>query len=129
VDRLNTTVSSLIGQQLSQIWVWEELRLIFEMGDRPEPSRYLDVSEFELAENDGGFHSIDVAPRPEDAAPILGRLRQQVSAASVRDGTIAIDFADGWRLVCRPHTGYEAWRIRAEGTTVVCLPGGDIASW
>lgn len=52
------------------------------------------------------------------------------SATTDQSGVLDISFTDGHRLTVAPDADYEAWNIVGPGgRKVVCLPGGELATW
>lgn len=64
-------------------------------------------------------------------SPVLGLLRQRVSAAVIHDsGRLELTFSAGGRIVCEPDEEFEAWILTVPGgERAVCSPGGGIVRW
>src|SRR5207249_1076073 len=95
-------LAPLIGLEVSQVWVWGELRLLFESGEPEIPDATVDVTKFQFIDADGAEHQVDVAADPVSAGPVLGILRHRVTAASADDWTLRLTFENGAQLVCPP---------------------------
>ena len=98
-------------------------------------------------ETDAGFHlsienndtphpaveSRDFSPEPGDAAfdqPASFTNRTISTATSDQTGCLDISFTDGHHLTVKSDDTYEAWTLAApDGSKVVCLPGGELATW
>lgn len=88
-------------------------------------------------ENDCTLHtstgSWNISPEslqaePEQALTLTNRTIS--SAATDQSGTLDISFTDGHHLTVGPDAEYEAWTLAGpDGQKVVCLPGGDLATW
>lgn len=78
-----------------------------------------------------GDTTVDVDPEQFDgqgnlALPLLGA----VSAADASDDGTLVLVVGSARLEVPPDDDYEAWSlIRADGSRVVCMPGGELAVW
>ena len=52
------------------------------------------------------------------------------SATTDQSGILQVSFTDGHHLTVVRDADYEAWSITGpDGRKVVCLPGGDLATW
>ena len=68
----------------------------------------------------------------EEGAARLGAVVGHVVAAATADdgGELRVDLDGGMRLVVEPDRDYEAWTFAgADGTKIVCRPGGGLAVW
>jgi hypothetical protein len=95
------------------------VRVIFDLGNRPEPALYADVEQATYEHRD-----LSLQPLTDMTASV-------VSAASTEDGTLVLSFGDGGVLRCYPDPNYEAWQV-VGGTPqhlIVCTPGGELAIW
>src|SRR3954447_8131417 len=115
------------GKSVEQIWAWGPVRLVFELGDRPEPEAYVDIWKGRYIASDGTTSPVDVARDPEQAGRILRLLQETVANAGADDeGLLRLDFANGPVLIADPDERYETWCVVCGGRAYQCLPGGDI---
>ena len=63
--------------------------------------------------------------------PALRLTNHTISSATTdQSGTLNISFTDGHQLTVGPDAEYEAWTLAGpDGQKVVCLPGGELATW
>ncbi|MGB7239124.1 MAG: DUF6188 family protein [Rhodococcus sp. (in: high G+C Gram-positive bacteria)] len=99
--------------------------LDFDMGVEFEDSSSVAFSEFELGgvlyDEDNQFDGLRAL------VGLLGRTctRAKVSPSSV----LELDFDDGSRVMAKPRDEVESWEYTAaNGSTMICLPEGDIES-
>jgi len=107
-------VGFLIGRTVE---LRDDERVIFEIGERPEPALYADVGACVYEDGEG---------RTQALSAMVGNV---VADTCTAGGTLALLFADGSRLRSEPDANYEAWQV-VGGTPqhlVVCLPGGELA--
>jgi hypothetical protein len=102
--------STLVNSEVEQVWVWWSLRLVFDLGPPGEPGTYVDVTEFRFTDPDGRVHSINVEEDPMPAGSVLAVLHRRVTAASIKDWELTLEFDNGAALVCPPHPKWEAWQ-------------------
>lgn len=119
----------LVGRTVEQIWIWGPFRLIFELGDRPEPEIYVDADDGVYKTRDGTTSRIDVRNDPGEAGDLLRLLNQRVVAASAEAGVLSLSFENGAELRAYPDEQYESWSVIGDGTVYQCLPGGEVDSW
>lgn len=121
----------LTGQTVEQIWVWGTFRLIFELGDDPEPRMYLDADDATYVTPEGETLQINCWADGElrEAGVLLRLLRKRVVSASAREGVLLVTFDDGATLQAEPSEQYESWRVIGSGRVFQCLPGGEIGHW
>jgi len=79
----------------------------------------------------GGLHLELSASKPTEAAQASVLWGKTVAKATGRkDGSLDVDFADGYRLTVPVDPDYEAWELRGNGGfLVVSRPGGGLAIW
>jgi Family of unknown function (DUF6188) len=119
-------VAFLVGRAVVDV---QDGRIIFERGDKPEPSLYADVGVVTFSSPTGETQVVDGRAGSADPLEIVGSV---VVAASAGGGTLALTFADGSALRCEPDPEYEAWQVVGghPQALVVCLPGdGELAVW
>jgi hypothetical protein len=94
-------------------------RIIFDLGDKPEPALYADVGTCAYEDGNGV------------ARVLVSMVRSVVSDTSTEGGTLLLSFADGSLLRCEPDPRYEAWQVAGGSPQylVVCKPGGELAVW
>lgn len=94
-------------------------RIIFELGEMPEPALYADVGPHTYRDD----HGVDRV-----IASLVGSV---VADTSTLDGTLLLSFTDGSALRCEPDANYEAWQVVGGWPQylVVCQPGGEVAVW
>lgn len=64
---------------------------------------------------------------PDYLAELVGAEIAEVLVA--KDGHLAVNFADA-QLSVRASPSYEAWQLGGpNGERIICLPGGELASW
>jgi hypothetical protein len=116
--RLMSDVGFLVGRTVVAVHDGGA-RIVFELGDKPEPALYTDVGIYTYEDKNGVDRVI---------ASMVGNL---VSDASTLDGTLVLSFDDGSVLRCEPDQQYEAWQVVGGSPQylVVCLPGGELAVW
>lgn len=88
-------------------------------------------TEATLAMSDGARCSF-VPESPGAVVTHLAKLQDEtVEAANVGNhGNLAIAFESGATLAVPAHDDYEAWEfVGPHGRRVVCMPGGEIATW
>lgn len=77
--------------------------------------------------------SLRFSPEPsntdsEELAALVGQ--SIVSATAENSGRLAVEFANGDRLIVEPDPAYEAWTVAGPGgVEAVCMPGGELATW
>ena len=113
-------VEFLVGREVVEVRAEPSggARVIFELGDKPEPALYADVGPAAT------LTVLSGEDRPLDAS--VGKV---VAETSTTDGTLLLRFADGGRLRCDPAPDYEAWQV-VGGTPqylVVCDSDGDLS--
>ena len=88
-------------------------------------------SAFTLRAEDGDRRLTPGADVEEGAARHGVVVGHVVAAATADDrGELRVDLDGGMRLVVEPDRDYEAWTFAgADGTKVVCRPGGGLAVW
>jgi hypothetical protein len=119
----------LVGREVDQIWVSPDIRLVFELGDRPEPDMFVDFCEPTYVSPNSWSSLIDVRRNPGEAGNVFRVLKQRVTRASSDDGVLSIAFADGAELRERPDPQYESWGVVGDGRVFQCMPGGEVDSW
>ena len=94
-------------------------RIIFDLGDKPEPALYADVGTCTYEDGNGV------------ARVLVSMVRSVVSGTSTEGGTLLLSFAGGSLLRCEPDPRYEAWQVVGGSPQylVVCKPGGELAVW
>lgn len=94
-------------------------RIVFQIGDKPEPRLYVDVSEYLCVQPEG------------DPVPLPGLVGQTVASTSTSSGVLTLEFTDGTTLRCEPRPDVEAWQVVGGDPEylVVCMPGGEVAVW
>lgn len=87
-------------------------------------------------ENDYTFststESWNVSPdSPADSERVPSLTNRTISSATTdQSGILQVSFTDGHDLTVAPDAAYEAWSLAGPGgRKVVCLPGGDLATW
>ncbi len=88
-------------------------------------------------ENDYTLHTADAAwgISPEPVSTGSGQptslINRTISTAtSDTTGALSISFTDGDRVTVEADPDYEAWSLAGpDGKKVVCLPGGELATW
>lgn len=88
-------------------------------------------------ENDYTLHTTDasrcISPEPvsADSEQPTSLINRTISTAtSDETGALKISFADGGRVTVEADPDYEAWNLAGpDGRKVVCLPGGELATW
>lgn len=115
--RAMNDVGFLVGKTV--VAVHDGARIIFELGEKPEPALYADVGTHTYRDS----HGIDRV-----IASIVGNV---VADASTPEGALLLSFTDGSLLRCEPDPNYEAWQVVGGRPQylVVCLPGGELAVW
>jgi len=114
-------IGFLVGREVIEVWTNPDgsARIIFELGERPEPALYADVGASTYEDRHGNSR-------------VLSSMRSSIVAdTSTAGGTLVLSFADGSLLRCEPHPNYEAWHV-VGGTPqhlVVCMPGGELVVW
>lgn len=124
-------IDFLIGRTVEDVRLTNGLRIVFDMGDRPEPALYADVQErLTFVDAAGRSHSIDPSER-DRLGPALAIHGKQVERVSTEDARLFISFSDGSAIDVSPHPSYEAWQVvgGSPQTLVVCLGPGDLAVW
>jgi hypothetical protein len=120
----------LVGQTVEQLWFWGTIRLVFALGERPEPGMYVDVHACELVSADGTKAAFDAGNDPSDTSPVLRLLKQRCSSASAANGVLALVFESGDDLRALPDDRCESWTVVAHGHGVFqCMAGGEVDSW
>lgn len=104
----------LAGQIVEQLWFWGTIRLVFDLGERPEPGVYVDVHACEFVGADGVEATFDAGEDPSDASPVLRLLKQRCASASAADGVLALRFESGDELRALPDDRYESWTVVAQ---------------
>jgi hypothetical protein len=94
-------------------------RIIFELGEKPEPALYADVGPHTYRDD----HGVDRV-----IASLVGSV---VADTSTLNGALLLSFTDGSLLRCQPDPNYEAWQVVGGQPQylVVCQPGGELAVW
>lgn len=80
---------------------------------------------------DGTHIPLDAAQHPEELGPALKLSMQTVEAASTSDdGSLQLLFRNGDSLHVPSLPDYEAWNmVNDNGELIVCMPGGELATW
>lgn len=81
---------------------------------------------------EAGQPSIRFAPETPGAVAmqLVQLMRREVSRAEVSSsGTLSLIFSDETELVVPPDSDYEAWQLIGPDWRVVCMPGGELATW
>lgn len=88
-------------------------------------------------ENDYTIHTADaswgISPEPvsaesEQPTSLINRIIS--TTTSDETGTLTINFTDGDRVTVEADPDYEAWNLAGpDGRKIVCLPGGELATW
>jgi hypothetical protein len=116
-------ITSLIGREVTQVWVWWSLRLVFD----PAPGQQeaaVDVTWFRFTDPDGVIHDLDIGAEPMSAGRVLAIPHHKVTEASIEDWELRLAFDNGAAIACPPHPKFEAWAIAAERAPGFCPPGG-----
>lgn len=110
-------VGFLVGKTV--VAVHGGARIIFELGEKPEPALYADVGTHTYRDS----HGIDRV-----VASIVGNV---VADASTPGGALLLSFTDGSLLRCEPDPNYEACQVVGGWPQylVVCQPGGELPVW
>jgi hypothetical protein len=97
----------------------ESARIIFDLGDKPEPALYATVGACTYQDSQGVTRLL------------ASMVNSAVSDTSTEGGTLVLSFADGSLLRCEPDERYEAWQVVGGSPQhlVVCEPGGELAVW
>jgi hypothetical protein len=120
--------ASLVGERLKDIRLMGIVRLYF--GDY-----YLQIEDPEfVVRQPGGDTTVKFNPaRNEEPTGLdsLGRLfgKSVATAQAHDDGSLIIDFADGFGLVLSAGSGYEPWTLTGPLGTLVSLPSGGLSSF
>jgi hypothetical protein len=114
---LMSDVGFLVGKAV--VAVHDGARIVFELGEKPEPALYADIGIHTYRDS----HGIDRV-----IASIVGIV---VADTSTTDGALLLSFTDGSLLRCEPDSNYEAWQVVGGWPQylVVCQPGGELAVW
>jgi hypothetical protein len=81
-------------------------RVIFELGDKPSPKLYADVTDCLYTDRIGETRVFD--PSEDALSALVGSV---VSETSTDGGALRLTFADGSALSCAPIATYEAWQV------------------
>ena len=120
----------LVGETVEQIWLWGPVRFVLRVGERPEPSVYVDVQRCSFTGPDGDSVEIDASTHPGEAAPMLVLLHQRVVEASESEGVLTLRFDRGAELRALPDPSFESWTVVGDGGRVFqSMPGGKVDSW
>jgi Family of unknown function (DUF6188) len=119
----------LVDRTVEQIWVWGTFRLVFELGEHPEPDMYVDVDDPVYISSDGAVTPVDLAARPDEAGIVFRLLNKRVVRGSVESGVLSLLFEDGAELRAYPDEQYETWGLIGNGRVFQCMPGGEVDSW
>jgi hypothetical protein len=120
----------LPGLEVEQIWVWGYMRLVFEVGRRPEPDLYVDVPAgaiLKTAESEVVLDPLEGSR--EEAGKILTLLFQRVVSARSEGGIFQLAFANEYELIAPPSEAFESWSIRGPDRFFQCRPAGEVTSW
>jgi hypothetical protein len=119
--RLDRDVGFLVGRTVVEVQrnPGGGARIIFDLGDGPEPALYADVGSC-LYEDGSGVTRV-----------LTGMASGVVSDTSAEGGTLVLSFTDGSVLRCAPDPRHEAWEVVGGSPQhlVVCQPGGEVAVW
>lgn len=87
-------------------------------------------NDYTLGTSAGSWNvSLETPQTDSEQQPSLTN-RTISSATTDQSGVLDISFTDGHRLTVIPDADYEAWSLAGPcGRKVVCLPGGDLATW
>ena len=119
----------LVGRAVEQIWIWGPIRLILELGDRPEPAMYVDVHASTYVRTAGVEASLNVLDRPSEAGAVLVLLNTEVVSARAERGVLHVSFVNGTELHSPPDERRETWTVVGDGRVFQCMPGGEVDSW
>jgi hypothetical protein len=120
----------LEGKAVEQIWFWGEIRLVFELGERPEPGVYVDVQRCSYTDVGGVTVEVVGSVEPRRAGAVLELLRERVARAWAVEGVLRLQFDNGAELRALPDSDYESWAVVGDGGRVFqCMPGGEVNSW
>jgi Family of unknown function (DUF6188) len=97
----------------------ETARIIFDLGDKPEPALYATVGACSYEDGSGVTRLL------------ASMVDSVVSDTSTEGGTLVLSLSDGSLLRCEPDERYEAWQVVGGSPQylVVCEPGGELAVW
>ncbi len=86
---------------------------------------------FDIGGEDAEHRGVDPADAASVTALLVSRVNQEIADASVNDaGRLQLLFGDGVAVRVPPSDDYEAWSfVDADQRRVICLPGGEIATW
>jgi Family of unknown function (DUF6188) len=104
-------LKALVGLEIDQVWVWWELRLVFEPVHGSTRDTYLDTHIFEFTDPDGLTHHVNVASNPVGVGKVLSVLHERVADVSEDNGTLCLSFTNGARLMCPPDPDGESWVV------------------
>jgi Family of unknown function (DUF6188) len=117
--RLMSEVGFLIGRPVVAVQgnPDETARIIFDLGDKPEPALYATVGACSYEDSSGVTRLL------------ASMFDSVVSDTSTEGGTLVLSFSDGSLLRCEPDERYEAWQVVGGSPQylVVCEPGGELA--
>jgi Family of unknown function (DUF6188) len=77
----------------------ETARIIFDLGDKPEPALYATVGACSYEDGSGVTRLL------------ASMVDSVVSDTSTEGGTLVLSFSDGSLLRCEPDERYEAWQV------------------
>ena len=117
---------NLLGKSVSRIDLSWALIIVTACGDEVRV-------ETEAALTASGGASIVFDPERLQNVPelLMEAVQGSISSACCTpEGELHIEFEGGMELKVSPDDEYEAWQYSgSDGSLVVCLPGGGVATW
>ena len=100
----------LVGKTVREIRYGPSIRIVFEAGERVEPTLYADLGWYTLSSADGSVIE-QAESKPADLGATLGLVGARVAEASVLEAALELTFEDRRKLRYEPSLAYEAWQV------------------